>query len=243
MAPEHLHIAYLPSTGYVHPILNALSESSAPEAAAAIHGWTSAGVGQLAVALSTKLVLLSIAQRRLGQALSVLRSAAMRAPDALLGIEEGKSVMLADRDLVYETLVDLDSFVFEFRSGYEILGKFVIGMYRLLGKKAPSESDLQSHLESRGIPTAWIGVLRERRIVHFHSTPPWIVFEVLSKAPLELTEIVTAGPSMRPEDIASGLPLKGLVDIHEGMARALQALQDRMIEEVRALRADPERSA
>lgn len=239
MSTEYLHVAYLPPSGYVHQFMNALRESPSPQAKTAIDGWTVAGVGQLAVALSTKLVMLGIALRRLDRALLRLHEEVVASPDVLLAIDSQKTLALANREVVYETLVDLDSFIFEFRSGYEILGKFVKSMYDLLGIKPPSENELLELLEVRNVPTAWVDILRQRRILHFHQRPPWIAYEVLSRSPLQLSEIVTEGPSMNTADISAGLPLKGLVEIHAGMFQALQVLQGRLLEEIRGLSIQP----
>ena len=87
----------------------------------------------------------------------------------------------------YRLLVDLDSFLFELRSTYEIVGKFLGGFFgRVLGRKL-QEAEVIAALEASGNDTKWIGMLRRERVVSFHQTAPWIVFEVERGEPSSTT--------------------------------------------------------
>lgn len=58
-------------------------------------------------------------------------------------------------------LLDMDSFIFETRSLYEIMGKFLVELFRTLFGRAVTEADLQAILSASEIDTRWIAELRE----------------------------------------------------------------------------------
>jgi hypothetical protein len=92
--------------------------------------------------------------------------------------------------LPYRLLVDLDSFLFELRFTYEIVGKFLGGFFgRVLGRKL-QEAEVIAALEASGNDTKWIGMLRRERVVFFHQTAPWIVFEVERGEPFKYNLVV-----------------------------------------------------
>ncbi|MBK8649658.1 MAG: hypothetical protein IPN16_24585 [Gemmatimonadetes bacterium] len=193
MTERVLHIAYLPPTGYVHPLSNALNAATSPRAKQALEKWYGEGVGSIALALSSKLAMLSVTVARLNRSLNSLRRDVASNPRASDALAEQKALPLTDAGLAYDVLVDIDAFVFEFRSAYEILGKFLAAVHRAIEEKPPTEAELLAMLESKGVPTAWTTILREKRKRLFHEKPPWIAYQIDSLAPFSAREVFTSG--------------------------------------------------
>jgi len=68
----------------------------------------------------------------------------------------------------------MDSFIFETRSLYEIVGKFLVTLFEILFDRKITQEELKSLLSSQGIDTRWIDELRDARILFFHETAPWL---------------------------------------------------------------------
>jgi hypothetical protein len=117
--------------------------------------------------------------RRLNKRVTALR-AEMKADANELEtcLQKGYAFQLKEKDLAHELLLDMDSFLFETRSLYEILGKFLVRLFQTLFARKLTEDDLQSILSDKGIDTRWIAELRESRKLLFHETVPWLAVQV-----------------------------------------------------------------
>jgi hypothetical protein len=93
-------------------------------------------------------------------------------------LSEGYAFQLKDKELAYELLLDMDSFIFETRSLYEIIGKFLINLFAVLFGRQITQAELKSVLSGRGIDTRWIAALQESRKLFFHETAPWLAVSV-----------------------------------------------------------------
>ena len=72
-----------------------------------------------------------------------------------------------------QLVAGIDAFIFEARSGYEILGAVVREIVgNILGKKV-DERALRAILETKSHDTRWIDDLHDERITFFHRTAPW----------------------------------------------------------------------
>ncbi len=83
-------------------------------------------------------------------------------------------VLSAETTCFWETLVDLDGFLFEARSAYEILGKLLIICFAFVLQKKIQEKDVWDAVREQGVRIDWIEVLRVHRILFFHNTAPWL---------------------------------------------------------------------
>ena len=77
-------------------------------------------------------------------------------PQVEWSLAKGGAFTLKDKELPYELLLDMDSFIFETRSLYEIMGKFLVELFRALFGKAVTEADIQAILSAGDIDTRWI---------------------------------------------------------------------------------------
>jgi hypothetical protein len=123
--------------------------------------------------------MLALAIRRQNARVKQLREEIKADPSRLdLCLSERYAFMLKDKNLAYELLLDVDSFVFETRSLYEIMGKFLISLFQLLFDRKITEQEIQSLLSAQGIDTRWVEELRETRKLFFHETAPWLAVQV-----------------------------------------------------------------
>ena len=81
---------------------------------------------------------------------------------------------LSEDRLTYELLAGIDAFIFEARSTYEILGKFLVTFCRIIFAQALTEETLKGILREEGLDVAWATLLHDERILFFHQTAPWL---------------------------------------------------------------------
>jgi len=181
----YLHIAYLPADGsWLLKIMSRLHQSSSITLRDRIASWGDTPLREMGLALSTKLAMLSQIVNRVDYQLQRL-AGYLEKDDQKINecLHKNASYVVPDNELPYEILVDIDSFLFESRSTYEIIGHFLSEFIkRILGLKV-SESELKVMLASQGIDIRWIEELRKGRILFFHSTAPWIALEIKSINP------------------------------------------------------------
>ena len=133
--------------------------------------------------------------------------------------------------MAYKILLDMDSFIFESRSLYEIIGTFLRDLLEIVFQRRVTEKELQSVLATKGIDTRWIGVLRETRKLFFHETAPWLAIQV-DFGPKRFSPILLKNSAVvisKPEDFLS---FESLRDIYEGFVNSLTGLHEFVIEEI-----------
>ena len=179
MAVQHLHINYVPENGWVLTIMTRLLHSPDPQLRKAFEDWSDTPLMELGFAITTRLHMLGLCILRLNRQVSNLRGELSGdLPQVEWALAKGGAFTLKDKELPYELLLDMDSFIFETRSLYEIVGKFLVHLFRALFGKAVTEADLQARLSANGIDTRWIEELRENRKLFFHQTAPWLAVSV-----------------------------------------------------------------
>jgi hypothetical protein len=136
---------------------------------------------------------------------------------------------------MFGLLLAIDGFLFEFRSTYEILGRFLQSFCELLGEPKPTEAELLALLNSRGSATHWAVTLRERRKLFFHETAPWIAYRVHSLDPFDGDEIILHEPGADPEAPTEALAWEELQGIYQGFAESLSVFQEWLLEKIAAL--------
>ena len=84
----------------------------------------------------------------------------------------------------FEIVADIDAWIFEFRSTYEILYAFVKEFSsRILDQKVNDQRVLKAILEAKRYHTDWIGFLNDERNCFIHQTAPWFAIEVTGGTP------------------------------------------------------------
>jgi hypothetical protein len=144
--------------------------------------------------------------------------------DWCLSTGNNTAYQIRDKAVFFKTLVDLDSFLFESRSIYEIVGKFLQEFFKQILRRNLSENKLKSALTRARIDVQWIDELRENRILFFHETAPWVAAHVVSRTPLKL-ELVVLKKNFRqftnPKDYVH---FEQLRNIYRGFRSAMPAM-------------------
>jgi hypothetical protein len=179
MAIQYLHINYTPSGGWVLPIMARLLNGADERLRAAFDQWSDTPLKELGFAITTRMHMLGRCLRRLNARVGDLRTELNSdIPQLEECLSKGYAFTLQDKELTYELLLEMDSFVFETRSLYEIMGKFLVALFRALFDRTVTEPELQSLLSTAGTDTRWIAELRENRKLFFHETAPWLAVQV-----------------------------------------------------------------
>lgn len=233
--PHLLHIAYLPNGGFVLPLLGRLQRSNSPRVRALASKWVDEGLGDLASSLSTKMSMLSLLAGRVTQSTAPLMLDAIRDPNARSALNERKAWVPPDRQRPYHVLLDVDSFIFEFRSAYEILGKFLLRFFDVILDQRIKEREIKERLEAAGVDMAWATELQAHRKIFFHEQAPWLVFHVSDVEHFTPELWILSSADADATDPREVIPFVRLSAIYSGMSESLQHLQDWITKEISEL--------
>jgi hypothetical protein len=234
---EILHVSYLPNGSFVLPIIGALQRSSNPKVRALAGSWRSSGLARLGASLSTKATMLGLLGRRLYSKVGPLEDELEQLRNLSEHLAGGYAWTPTQRQLPYEVLLELDAFIFEFRSAYEILGKFLVEFSKRILGKTVKEEDLLRILSAAGINISWARELQNRRKFWFHEHAPWLVYKISNPDPLDAELIFLAHVDADPFNDNEALSLRSLNLIYAGFDRALQELQSWVLSEISSLEA------
>jgi hypothetical protein len=145
-------------------------------------------------------------------------------------IKTGTVWTVPDEFLPFRLVADIDAFIFETRSAYEILGKYITALFQLLFGRRLTEQDLNEVLRRSGLDHTWTFLLQEERKLFFHNTAPWIAVAVSESGKYELIVLRRNARTLdEPEDYAT---LSQYNDIFNGFMAALERLQSHILAEI-----------
>jgi hypothetical protein len=231
---EHFHISYEPENGWVLSMMTRLSQSKNPQLRRAFEEWSKTPLLEFGFAVTTRMQMLGLCIRRLNARITQLRKCLGNDEEQLrLCLEQEYAFRLPDNHLAYEVLLDIDSFIFESRSLYEIVGKFLHSFFATVFGHNVTEEELQALLSKRNIETRWINVLHDSRILFFHQTAPWLAIKMDTSSqrfyPILLKKNVRK--INNPDDFVS---FESLRNIYEGFVNSLDTLHQFVMEEIRS---------
>jgi hypothetical protein len=232
-----LKVAYLPNGSFVLPIISRLTGSTKADVRALAEKWRKSPTALLGASLSTKTTMLGLVAGRLYGKVLPLTSELGQTEDLSELVRDGYAWMPTQKLLPYELLLEVDGFIFEFRSCYEILGKFLKAFsLDILGKQIV-EQDLIALLAAQGIDNSWAKTLQEQRKLWFHEHAPWMAYRIKNIDPLDADPVFLANIDTDPSDTTATVSLSTLSRIYSGFSRALQEFQDWALREIGALEA------
>jgi hypothetical protein len=229
---QYFHISYEPEAGWVLSMMTRLAKSKDARLQEAFKSWGATPLRELGFAVTTRIQMLGLCIHRLNRRVTELRKKLGEDEEQLQAcLEKGYAFRLSDNHLAYEVLLDMDSFIFESRSLYELLGAFLCGFLEIVLQRKITEKQLHSILTSKGIDTRWIDMLRETRKLFFHETAPWLAIQVDS-TPKRFSPILLKKNVVRisRSDIVG---FDALSDIYWGVVNSLDALHGFVMEEIR----------
>jgi hypothetical protein len=221
-----LHLNYQPRISWPFPILNRLRESRSESLQERFANWPKA-MADASLALATKLAILRTVIGRFNRDLVNLNKDLAGHPDRVRQCMLDEFVyQLEDEDLVFQILASLDAFLYESRSAYELMGKFLRGLFDSVLKMPLSETTLRDELRDRGCDIRWIDVLHDERITYFHKTAPWIALRKLPAAePTAFEMLIVRGHSSYHLKDGEYIELAKYRDIYAGFGDSLAKIQ------------------
>ncbi len=237
-APQFIHINYLSTSGWVLTIMSRLLNSSDPQLRKAFEHWSETPLKELGIAITTRMHMLGLNVRRLNARVTKLREEIAADPSKLdASLSGGYVFPLKDNDLAYELLLDMDSFIFETRSLYEIVGKFLVALFDVLFSRKITEADLQSILAGKGIDTRWITELRENRKLFFHQTAPWLAVQV-DQAKTVFNPVLLKNSTTTFDNTDDRVDYDTLRAIYDGFVNSITQLHLFIMEQIRMREAE-----
>lgn len=95
-----------------------------------------------------------------------------------------------DKQIPYKVLFYLETLIFELRSTYEIVGKFIKLFFECILDKQINEKDIGDYLSLKGLDLAWIKDLANARKLFFHNNAPWVAIHIKSIEPFSCEPII-----------------------------------------------------
>ena len=99
-------------------------------------------------------------------------------PDAVERcICERRALSIPDHDLLWHLSVDVEAFLFEARSTYELLVKFLSAFFQLIFERKVTKHEAIAAVEDLGGDVTWVQLLTESRKYFFHDAASWLAVE------------------------------------------------------------------
>jgi len=230
-----LQLAYLPNGSFVLQVLGRLHASKNPRVKALATVWVKEGLGDLASSVSTKVSMLSLLAERLSGSTTPLILELLGDANAQAAYVERRSWVPRDRQLPFRVLLDVDSFIFEFRSAYEILGKFLGRFFELILNQRIKELEIKARLQADGVDMTWADQLQAHRKDFFHGQAPWLAVRITDETTFAPELLILSHAGANPADAEAVIPFTRLLEIYAGMDASLRRLYEWLIVEIECL--------
>lgn len=231
---EYLHVAYLPqAAGWVLPVIREVQGASSQGLRALADSWAKSDLSELGLAVTTKLAILPHVIQSVNQQFAQLGKEAAALSDLQEHIDRGAGFMPQDGELPYKLLASLDAFIYECRSTYEIVGKFLRRFSETFLASPITEQQVATILRDAGLDDTWIPDLADHRKLFFHSTAPWVALKITSRSPFRAELLVLRRNISDLTDAEHVIPFERLRAIHAGLGASLAQLQQWLILRVR----------
>ena len=232
--PEYLHVAYLPqSGGWVLPIIREVQNARSAPLRTLASSWGESDLSELGLAVTTKLAILPYVIQSVDNQIAKLGEEAAAVGTLQEHIDRGAGFMPRDRDLPYKLLGSLDAFIYECRSTYEIVGKFLRRFSEAFLANPLTEQQVASVLRDAGIDDRWIPDLADQRKLFFHNTAPWLALAITGRSPFRAELLVLRRNVKDLTDTEHVIPFERLRAIYAGLDPSLARLQEWAILKIR----------
>jgi hypothetical protein len=234
VSSSYLHIAYLPqSAGWLLPVITAVKSAASAGLRDRASAWGQSPLCELGFAVSTKLAILPEVIRLVDKLLQDLGREVAQLSNLDEHVEKQAGFVPNDKDLPYKILAAVDLFVYESRSTYEIVGKFVRSFSKEILETHLDEEQVKAVLRTSGIEDSWIADLADQRKLFFHDTAPWIALKIFSRTPLKTDLLILKRDVCDLGESPDVISFNRLKAIHDGLLLAMGALQAWLIKRVR----------
>ena len=233
MIRDYFWIDYAPGDQWVLSIMSRVQHSGSSILQERWKKSAQSPLIELPLALATKFELMRVTIERLNAHIRDLSRDFDERPDEVKRFIAARAAYRSQNPrLAFEIVADLDAWIFEFRSTYEILYAFVKEFSsRILDRKVNDEKVLKAILQAKGYHTDWIDFLNDERNCFIHQTAPWFAIEVTGGTPQY--EIVILRRNVHDlEHTKNYVRIEKYRAVHKGFFEALQALHDWIFQEI-----------
>lgn len=225
MGSRYIDICYHSGQFWGAKIASRAKKSLSATIQQAMASWESNPLRELCLAVSTKHAMVKHIAHRIDNLHAQLSKEMSNLAKLDQCLREGTCFPLSRVGLAFEILIDVDSFVFESRSAYEIMGKFLRGFFKEILAEELKEERLLEALKQANVDTGWVTELREIRKVLFHETAAWIAIRVISTSPVYFELVICKKDTKDFSDPDDFIRFEELRKIYSGFEDSLPILE------------------
>jgi hypothetical protein len=222
--------------------MSRLGQNASPTALNILRTWGDE-LGEAAGAIATRNRIVELATQRVDADLRTLANA-ITSDNANIEacMRAGAAYSLPD-GLPFSLVADLDSFLFETRSAYELMVKFIWIFLRDLGSPKATSKAHQLHsviaveIAARNGEAAWIESLRSNRHLFIHETAAWPALQIASLEPFDAELVLLTRNVMLLNDPSAFISLQTLREIYRGFNMAFSPIEEWLSAEIDGVKA------
>jgi hypothetical protein len=181
-----VHFCYPPaSSHWVLRLLSRLHQSSSSQLKQRVLASWETTLAELALAVSSKIHLVGIAVKRVDADIHrIAGEVQQREAEVISLIDSDACLLIRDEGVLFEALLDIESFLFEMRSTLEITEIFIKKFRQnILDDGEGRQQSLRDCFNRLGIDQSWYETLRLARNLFSHQTAPWLAMTVRTTDP------------------------------------------------------------
>ena len=221
-----LHLNWGPGpAGFVLRLQTRLHDSTSSILKERYQHWQEVGLAELGMTVATRIALIYRASYRLMELLKRLRDEIEGSGQLNDLLDNGYVYTTKDERIFYDICVSVDSFYFEFRSCYEVLGNFMKTFCMKILDRKINEVELIKVLDNKNIDIKWIDQIRENRKLLFHENAPWIALDIEKRTPL-VCSLLIMKENLQNDNDEIYITQYDLKNAADGMQKSIFALFD-----------------
>lgn len=236
---EVLHLDFdTQHVAWLSPLQTRLRKSSADQLRQRYTRWGDTGLGDLALAIATRLAICDRVQQHLGKLMESLATELGQWDGLNEAIEERSCFRPSHPGMAFDICAAVDSLIAEFRALYElIVRQFAIVFMRQILKRKAREDDVLQAIQAAGVDVEWVDFIRDNRNFLLHLTAPWTALEVHQRDPLRVSLLVMKKNIAEFDDPTEFITTQQLVTSISGLREAVPVVRrwlEGQLEEVEA---------
>lgn len=242
---DYILIACLPNQFWATHIVNQIKNCSSETLRKKLDTWESREQQVFLLAVHTKLAVIKQVVRRCDESLKCLSAYFQNEQKLDSFINDPNSAYKlpnSAHQLPFEVVANLDSFLFESKSTYEMVGRFLKELFKNVFQQNIDENKVKSVLGNYGCDTGWIDILKDNRDWFIHNNALWFAVERISKQPLKFELVLMKKDTDNFQNPDDYLRFAELREIYNGFDRSLNVLTtwiSQEIQEYEQQREDP----
>ena len=145
-------------------------------------------------------------------------------PDAVeCCIRERRALTVPDRDLLWHLSLDVEAFLFEAKSAYEVLGKFLKEFFRLIFQREITELEVIAAVKELGGDVNWVPLLKASRNLFLHNAASWLAVERTHADPPEF-DLLLLKRNVEPLTDTDFVPFRDCRAVQRGLAASVSKI-------------------